>query len=189
MKLYNCGVPKLAGNHSSGTPFGIVKLAVTNVDPFVLAGIGESASRFEVTFSSGISTVSVGASDAMTERTARVTMTTQSASWFARTMDVWPALEISSELSSMNTLPVDASKGCAAGVVTFAVAGVSVTKYAGLKMPLGTNAGPCNRYQWGRNSSLRMGVPSPSRSRTESCGSIAGHQDTRTANMKLASPT
>ena len=42
----------------------------------------------------------------------------------------------------MKTLPVEASKGCEAGVVTFDVVGVRVTRYAGLKMPLGTNAGP-----------------------------------------------
>lgn len=148
VKLYRRGVPRFAGYHSSGAPLGTVKLVWRNVDALVLAGSGDTGKGPELTSSSGIVMVIVGAPHAPIERTARVTLTTQSAAWSARLIDVWPTLEISKELSSMNTLPVDASKGCEAGVVTFvALFDVRVTRYAGLKIPLGTNAGPYSMLQ------------------------------------------
>lgn len=118
-----------------------------NVDPFVEAGM-EPTGKPEVMFNSGIEIVRVGEFDATVERTAKVTLTSQSAVWFASVACVWPTLEISRDVSSMKTLPVDARRGCEAGSewVTWLLASLdSVIRYAGLNIPLGTNAGP---YKW-----------------------------------------
>ena len=65
----------------------------------------------EEMLSSGISMVTVGVSEATTERTANVTLIDQSADWFAGRIDVCPTFEISREVSSKKTGPVEARSG------------------------------------------------------------------------------
>ena len=129
VKLYSWGVPRLCGNQRCGTLSGTVKLALTTVDALVPAAIALTVRGPEVTFNSGMEIVMVGESAETTDRTARVTLTSQSADWLALRIDVWPTFEISREVSSKNTLPMDARSGWEAGVLSFVDAfGDSVTR-------------------------------------------------------------
>lgn len=89
--------------------------------------------------------VMMGECPACAERTARVTFTTQSADSSGEVEKFSPDLRISRECSSMKMLPdSDASRGWDAGSSFGSECELpeSVTRYAGLNIPVGKNAGP-----------------------------------------------
>ena len=86
--LYSLGVPRLCGNHLSGTELGILNATVTKVAEAVDAGRECTETGREVTLSSGMDIEMEGDLTATTDRRARVTLTTQSADSFGLAVGV-----------------------------------------------------------------------------------------------------
>ena len=91
----------------------------------LVAAKGLNSNVGDCKLSSGMESVNVGVS-VVAERNARVTFTSQSAVSTGGFENDWPSLNMSIEVSSMNTEcpPPDATE--------FEVGGVNVAKYAGL---------------------------------------------------------
>lgn len=138
----------MLGYQRSGTLSGILIFAETEAGCDVSLDRGGRVRASEVILSSGIEMTRLGLSIVFAERSTKVTLTTQSAVSLGRKEDFCPSLVISIDFSSINnegpnvTVEFESEKD----VLEFAPREM---KYAGLKMPLGTNAGPfkcCQRF-------------------------------------------
>ena len=137
--LYNFGMPRLKGYHSSGSPFGTVTFAEISVDVVVSPGMLETATASDVYFNSGNRTTILGLTSFWVDRTTNVTLTIQSAFWSGEIEGFCPTLWISMPRSSMKRVGPTVMEEVRSVALVF---GERVTKNAGLWIPAGANAGP-----------------------------------------------
>lgn len=145
--LYRLGLPRFHGYQSSGTPFLTRKLVVTRVTSSMFPLNFATRIEPDDTPNSGNETVMLGLGSATIERTKSVTFTIQSAFWSGGIEGRWPSLWISIDFSSIKR---EGEKviGDVGGDDTGAdecegdFDEESRSRNAGLKIPLGTKAGP-----------------------------------------------
>ena len=153
-------------------PSGIVIVADTKVELDVSPERNGSGKASEVILSSGkVITILILSNDSV-DRKARVTFTSQSAVSLGEIEGFCPTFDISIDFSSTKTDGLKVIDETDDEVLVESLL-PKVTKYAGLKMPLGTNAGPYLTIKYFPLCSYLSYLPSPSRSPTESYEDIA----------------
>ena len=110
----------------------------------------------DLIFNSGNEIIMEGFFTACAERTVKLTLTIQSAVWSGGIDGFWPSRKISMDLSSKKSdgpaVTVDVGdENC---FFEDTSSPLKAIRKAGLKIPLGTNAGPCVRDKLGTRFSI-----------------------------------